>query len=496
MARITRIERRKSIQPQRTAAKADPQAFGQQGRNMQQFGEIALAAEENFRNLHNANQVLKAKNQAREQIQKIKEAAAQDADPFTVNERVAPQINDIGGALMESISDPASRLEFKSFFNATSFNARTNIRQQSRTRQIEYQQAELFDSVDKTVQQYYESVNIDERKMLKQSLGMEFDKAKARLWMDPVAAQKYEQATYEKMRKGQVYFDLANSPTELVIQHLEAGKQGRYADLLPEERVDMIAEAQKLQARNEKLAASRVSRAQEENTRNVWVDMLTPGSRYKLDDAIQQFSVGEIDETQFQKIRKFLTSDKTVDPAVNLQSYSEIRDLQTGEDARGKRWSKSEIDAKIQELAADGKLSHTDAKGLLEKTYQPVTGRRDNLININKKGLQAGLEKMMLDPSRSFMEESGVTRAKIDEYMYRFDKQVEEEQAEGERIEEIMQEVADAAVRDTYPELQGQKDLVDVVVSVDKSVKRIPGIRDWKKDKPKAEFVLRRADTE
>jgi len=219
---------------------------------MEQFGDIVLEAEQSFAKLHEQHQVISTESKARMAVQKISEEAQNDPDPFTVDERVQGKLKELGDSLSSEISSPFARARFQQSYGATAFAASNTIRQQSRQRQIDVTQADLFSRDDQLVRSFFETNDPNEKRMYVGMIESGVAQAQAGMWIEPLKARKYLEERLEELRTGQVFHDMSNLPVESVIHELEAGDDGRYANLRPKERVDALKHARSLQDKQTK----------------------------------------------------------------------------------------------------------------------------------------------------------------------------------------------------------------------------------------------------
>jgi len=66
-----------------------------------------------------------------------------------------------------------------------------------------------------------------------------------------VKAKEYQLETLAGLYKGQVFHDVVNLPTQVVIDELKAGADGKYANLKPKERTDLLKFAQNIRDKHE-----------------------------------------------------------------------------------------------------------------------------------------------------------------------------------------------------------------------------------------------------
>jgi hypothetical protein len=159
--------------------------------------------------------------------------------------------------------------------------------------------------------------------------------------------------------------------------------------------------------------------------------------------SIQELYKGDlITDPQRSKLENYIYySMPTVDED-DLSVYNQISEMQ----AEGDK-TPDEINDIILEKTSQNKLKNSSAKQLISKTYTDFKNRRDELIALNTKEMRAVATEFF----RNELDEPD--KPKIETALYAFNRRVQDENANGERITQIAQEIMLDTIRKDYPEI-------------------------------------------
>ena len=208
-----------------------------------------------------------------------------------------------------------------------------------------------------------------------------------------------------------------------------------------EEDIKKIKEAnEKLTEKNKKIVEETFKNQQKANYKSA---MLEAFDGKLTVQAIQDlYRTDLIDDAQRSKLENYIYYNLPTVEEDDLGVYNKIVEMQTeGEKPQG------EINDFILDNATKNKLKNTSAKQLIGKTYTDYKNRKDELIALNAKEMRAVATEFF----RNDIDEPDT--AKIETAIYSFNKRVQGENADGDRITQIAQEIMTDTIRKEYPEI-------------------------------------------
>ena len=187
-------------------------------------------------------------------------------------------------------------------------------------------------------------------------------------------------------------------------------------------------------------------------------------------------------KTRDDLLKRYYEVDVNTDYAEYNRLYDRVNKLNNLD-------GQSDTDKKeiIRDILATKNLEPTKREELIDKAYAISDTRDKNTILNEGKGVEAWATQVIGEHEVVEMFK-GEIKGQIDELVYKFYNRVNAEQAKGERIGEIAQEIRDEYIKNKYPELTDVDVIPDVVVPVKGQVQRLKsfgGKKSDKKAKPK-----------
>lgn len=264
---------------------------------------------------------------------------------------------------------------------------------------------------------------------------------------------------------------IVNDPANEDVYSSEERKQLLYEftkdiNKLTEERKET---AEKLEIKNKTIEKDLKEQQYNQSYRSAMLDAFDG----KLTiEAIHSLYKGDfINDVQRGKLENYIYYNLPTTDENDLTSYNKILQMQTeGKD------TPEEINNTILENAIKNKITNNTAKQLISKTYTDYKNRKDELISLNAKEMRAVATEFFRDDIDEPDEE------KVESTVYSFYRRVQEENADGDRISQIAEEIMTDTIRKEYPEINN--------INTINKVKEMFGIPDSKQEElppPKSE---------
>ena len=208
-----------------------------------------------------------------------------------------------------------------------------------------------------------------------------------------------------------------------------------------EEDIKKIKEAnEKLVEKNKKILEENYKNQQKVNYKSAILEAFDGKLTVQ---AIQDlYRTDLINDAQRSKLENYIYYNLPTVEEDDLGVYNKIVEMQTeGEN------TPDEINNFILDNATKNKLKNTSAKQLIGKTYTDYKNRKNELIALNAKEMRAVATEFF----RNDIDEPDT--AKIETAIYSFNKRVQIENADGDRITQIAQEIMTDTIRKEYPEI-------------------------------------------
>lgn len=288
-------------------------------------------------------------------------------------------------------------------------------------------------------------------------LALIFDPNKRKLYKEEMLAisQQRVQAGVWQEWQGQKYYEdalvssldsaIANNPTQ-ARNELVKPDGGIYSDIPSDIRGKKKAEASKISTKYEKMQKAIIKKQQDGNYRSALLDAfdgkLTQQSVQSLyKNYIPGTSESYITDAQRGKLENYIYYNLPTTEENDLGTYNKIKQMQV----EGEQPIQS-IEDEILQGATQNKLTNNSAKELVSKQQSPYRTRQDELTALNAK-------EMREVATEFFRKGEEVDKDKVETSIYAFYNRVRDENASGNRITEIAQEIMTDTIRNEYPEI-------------------------------------------
>lgn len=490
MATIPRYQGTGQLTTSSSSNRVDPNDRGQGGKNIQEVGARLLQISDKFAQLRDLQQVTDATTESNRQLNDLYNQAQQDPDIWNTRKYEA-EIQKIRSRAGKNIFDANARLQFQGQFESASQSTLFNIQKNARTKQIDASKASLVNAIDLYEKQYAQVSTGTEKQIVRNNIEMLLDQyaASGVISREDVAERKIS------IRKNLVVSEIKNDMAKAalgqadindVIARLDAGSyEATVGDELDSKtKLELRDLAERYKKRQEKEVEAARQDLQEASLKDAMLKIFDPNEQYTLIDAQDAFADGMISLEQYEKIEDRLTSDKAVKARTDVKVYNDIRTIQMTGEIDGQPATATQINELILERSAEGLLSDGDSKTLLEKTIGDITSRSSELVKLNEEGLKSWGQQTFFGAEVAWDQMPVQTQGKLNEMIYKFHRRVDDEQAEGSRIDEIAEEVKREYIKAEHPELGDVADIPHVVVGLDGKVKRLLDPKQKTKVKP------------
>lgn len=261
--------------------------------------------------------------------------------------------------------------------------------------------------------------------------------------------QKLVADSEERMRTGLVYFDADRDLTG-TLDELKKGTNGIYADLTSKERSELIDSMGRKIRRDQLISAFQDNRQKDEHeakTLVAWADGTLTEQQIK--DGLLSL---RLRRPFAEKMFKQLYADPNV--KTDFRSYIKIRGMQIAGSPT------SDINQAI--LDNGDKLSTADKKVLIEKTFSETDKQQKEKIKYNRDALHIWAVKNLSIPDKDL----------AGDVVYEFHRRVDNENAQGNRIDEIAQEVIKDKIKEYHPSTALSNDVPNFIAERN-SLKRV-----------------------
>lgn len=287
--------------------------------------------------------------------------------------------------------------------------------------------------------QYINSNSPGERQVAVTKYEQKIDEAVAAGYITTEDAVKAKLNRASKWGEAQVERDISIDPKS-TLEELQKGKEGVYIDLPETKRTELIKTAKNEVIKSQKISDALVKDQQAVNYKQAMLNAFD--GKLTVKSAQELYRNNFISDTQFSKLNNYLYYNLPTVNEDDLGTYNSIAQMQ----AEGDK-TPEEINSVILDSAAKNKLKNASAKQLIGKTYNDFKNRKDDLVALNAKEMRTVGEEFF----RTSLDETD--KSKVEQAIYTFHRRVIEENAEGERIPQIAQEIMTDAIRKEYPEI-------------------------------------------
>jgi hypothetical protein len=366
--------------------------------------------------------------------------ASSDNDPENLDpNKYYTELDKIGPEAAKNISGQVAREEFLASFNGKVEAAKFKIRNEYRQRELNTAKGTIELQGQKIIDNPPQDLHDPLHNQTLMDYRQQYEKAiQIGLYTKDEANYKWGEFL-KKVNKGIVYNDIANSP-EMALEELQKGKEGKYEGLDDESRLSFIKDAEVAIKRNNKIFEFKIKQEQNSNYKQAMLQAFDGKlSKKSIEDL---YAKDLISDTQRGKLDNYIYYNMPTVEEDDLSVYNQISQMQVD----GKK-SPEEINDIILENSTKNKLKNASAKQLLNKKYTDFKGRRDELIDLNTKEMRAVATEFFRDE----LDEPDNT--KIETALYTFNRRIQDENANGERITQIAQEIITDSIRKDYPEI-------------------------------------------
>ncbi len=378
---------------------------------------------------------LEANAYAFQALQEQRDLADQDIEfDYTKYEKA---IDQIGQSASKNISGRLAKDEFLYQFQRQATAAKFSIKDMFRTKQLASAKATLDYQGQQIIDAYGgmdEAGKITAVSNYRQQME---DAVKIGMYDTATANSKFAEFK-TKLVKGSVDYGILNNP-EVTLAQLQKGDDGEFPGLTQTERVNFIKEAEARLDKNDKIAKKVKITEYNNNYREAMLQAFDGNLSKKSIESL--YISDKINDAQRSKLENYVFYNMPTVDEDDLSVYNQIAEMQAnGEDPE-------EINNLIIDNATNNKLKNSSAKQLIGKTYTDFRSRRDELISVNIKEMKAVATEFFRD------ELDEPDQAKIASALYTFNRRVNDENASGERITLIAQEIITDTIRKEYPEI-------------------------------------------
>jgi hypothetical protein len=340
-------------------------------------------------------------------------------------------IDKIGQEAGRTITAQLDKDEFAASFQRQAIAAKFSIRNKFRERELESAKATL-EYRGQTIIDTYGSLDeagritalSDYRKQLE-------DAVKIGIYNQPTADAKLVKFTKD-LSKAVIDTDISrDTATDIkdsfVYAQLKLGKDGEYALLTDQQRAESIETIQKKVRRNQILFQFQDAKNKDQNEAKMIVSLADGG---ETPESIKKAVLsGDIRNSFGEKALKRVYSDPTV--KTDYRVYNQVREMQ---------YTDASVET-INQFILDhaDKLSQEDIKILIDKSYAQADVKQRAAIRYNAQALK--------EWASSAIDDDGNAASVV----YEFHRRINAENASGQRVDQIAQDLQKETIKALYP---------------------------------------------
>jgi len=442
MGRIPQATSKQTLSGKAPNIKVAPGSFAITGKAITQAGKAISATAARFKDLQNLEEYTAASTTSKIRLEEIAQRAQQDEDIYTIEERYSQEIQKTKSEVLKTISDRESQIRFGAEFDIMAKTKSFNVRSIARGKQIDKSKATLLEDLDQSENDFYGASSPLERKQLSDGVKFRLDEYARLGVVSAESAAEQKKAWDDNVRIGQVSFD-ANIDPDFAKKNVEDGVY----KLNPKEKQEALETINKLSDKKKKEADAIKKAAQDKNMSDAVKTYLTEG--LSTDQVNDLLISGQIDLKQHKSLEDMVTRALPIDAKTEHDEYNNIKEMiYNGEDQ-----------ALIQDRITNsiGKsLGKENAEELLDETIKKEEDfNKDAKKNALLKIKSFGNKEILKD--QPFEIAPATLTGKVQELEFLFNRRVAKENAKGERLYEIADEVIDGYLRSVDPQYQPVK---------------------------------------
>ena len=482
MAKIPRIEPGGARLTQQTGqATIDP---GMATKESKAIGNLASVAQEGIRKfdeLYTAQKTDEAKLSIYKGMTEMDELAKNDPniDEPEIQNKYFEQMAELKGKVLAEMPEGIAKADVDNAFEMTSIKAQVDIRSYGRTASM-HKSIATFNEKTLILKDNYIKADPEARSVLWNAMTKNIVALKDKGFILPEKAQEMEVKSKQDWNTQAALKDTEIYGIDYVLSHM-----GNY-DVDDKEKLK--TEVGKMQKRIDTISDKKQTEIKNQTIREQIKKLNTDEFDKQEVEELYQKGIIELKDRDDLLARYYKVDVKT-----DYGEYNKLKERAEGLNNLDGN-AETNRDKIIRDILASKNLKPEDTEELIDKVYSVEDTQDKNTIKNEGKGLEAWATQV-IGENVAVEIFSGEIRGQIDELTYKFYNRVNQEQAKGERIAEISQEIRDEYVKSKHPELTDVDVIPDVIVSIEGQVKRLLGFGGKKSDKKaKPKFKITRTN--
>ncbi|MFA5499492.1 MAG: hypothetical protein WC404_00255 [Candidatus Omnitrophota bacterium] len=422
------------------------------GKMTQAIGEGVSSAAGMLEKALSLSEQTKAENILSSKIADIESRAAKDNDLSSANrlkysEEVDMAINNSSS----EISIPAEKDLFMSRAQNKAVMSRVKLDTLFNKKLIDRGKAELNTFLESKRQQYITSINMGEKEQAILERDAKLDAMADAGFLTYEEATNYKVKLNKEWNEQHVDYDVSNNP-EWALQELQKGEQGFYRGISPDVRAKGASDAKAKIRKNQILFQFQDNQDKDKNEAQMLIDSID--GKLSKDQIKNSLITGGIRRPFAEKMFKQVLADPN--PKTNNETYIKVRAMELN------NAPVSEITQTI--LDNNDKLSNEDKRRLIDHAFSKADIKEKDKISYNAAALRIWSVKNLGDFTKGKDLSADV--------VYEFHRRVDQEKAQGNRVDEIAQEVIKDKIKEYYPSTAVMSDVPNFIAEKN-SIKKI-----------------------
>ena len=422
---------------------------GAEGEALSKVGNTLMQIGEKFQEIKDENEFTSAQVTSAKRLNDVYLKAQNNPDIWNAGKTAEEDMTKIADESSAKIGNQLVKNKFMASFEMDKMSTSNKINTLLRTKQLDSVSASALEFLDSKEQSLYTALSGNEQEIIKAEMKSKIDEMVTLGAWEKEKAYKEWAKRESDMRTGQVDHD-ADIDLKGTLEELKKGEKGMYPDLTPDERSKRIDSVGMKIRRDQLINAFQDNRQKDQAEAGVLVSWAEGTLTEKqLKDGLANM---EIRRPFAERMFKKLYDDPTV--MTDLPTFVKIRNMQLSNASVG------DINQAI--LDNGNKLSSTDKKQLIEKTFTETDKQQKEKIKYNSDALKIWSIRNLSTPKNDL---SG-------DVVYEFYRRVNNEGAQGGRIDEIAQEVIKDKIKEASPSTALMADVPNFVAERN-SIKRV-----------------------
>ena len=413
------------------------------GRQVSEIAGVVKKMEQELGEMRTARQVSEANYLFETGLTAVQQEMAADNDPDSLSSgSYQKRMKEIKDKSLEHVSDPITKFKYSQQLDEQVNIVNSKLAARNVELEMTARQGAMTAYADANQAAVYQSKSKDEVQGLfsKYKLNLDNDFGTAKPVQSPAAYQSNLDAMTSKYKDWLEY--RSSSDPVMVATEIDAGDHdsfevdGKVYYLDKKELADLstksMATAEKIKEKFEKEQEKALQEKYNKNATEALINIID--KKESLTDLQTRLKGDNIKDDDYIKLEKYLLSDQEVNKLDNFNSTVELNKLRDG------NATDDEVKNKVVELVTSHKMEAADGKAYINAIDSDRTLKDKAVLKNGTLAIRAYGQKNISNEV-TFDSETGGMKGQIDQLEYEYNKRVQEEEASGNRIYEIADEI-------------------------------------------------------